>query len=163
MKILDKFLTGVGFPARRVLLHGLNGSNYEEIHSSRNGIYVQQISISRNVYRNYGSNILLTSATRTVSGESSVIISTNYKILFINLEITAASAASGSPTLDISVQEKTYNGTQYQELAAFPQKTAVGNDFLIIENPSRYFKIVYTIAGDTPSFTFQIDMDMFGA
>ena len=160
MKILDKFLTGVGFPARRVLLHGLNGSNYEEIYSNSNGLKVSQTDNNRAIFRYTTYNNILPSATRTVSGESSAI--TSQKFMFINLEITAASAATGSPTLDISVQGKTYNGTQYQELAAFPQKTAVGNDFLIIENPPRYLKIVYTIAGDTPSFTFQIDMDIFG-
>lgn len=88
--------------------------------------------------------------------------------VILSLDITAASGTT--PTLDIKVQRHNVLGADFIDLpsAAFAQKTATGTDDLIVypgiaetanrsvSDICRDFRLVYTIGGTTPSFTFSI-------
>lgn len=95
----------------------------------------------------------LASAARTASGESGVIDLGFADEAIVFLDVTAASGTS--PTLDVKIQVADPNGAYY-DLASFAQKTAAGREAKQIANFGQNAKIVYTIGGTTPSFTFSV-------
>lgn len=96
---------------------------------------------------------LLPSAARTTSGESGVIDLGFADEAIVFLDVTAVSGTA--PTLDVKIQVADPNGAYY-DLASFTQVTAVGRQARQISNFGQKAKIVYTIGGTTPSFTFSV-------
>lgn len=109
------------------------------------------------------------SAARTTSSDSGALQNASAKGILITLDITAASGTT--PTLDVKVQRYDATSAKYVDLpgAAFAQKTGTGTDDLVIypgigETANRSvsdvlgedYKVVWTIAGTTPSFTFTL-------
>lgn len=114
------------------------------------------------------------SAARTTTGNSGALIAPTRKVgeyrgAVFTLDITAASGTT--PTLDVKVQRFDVVSGQYVDLpsAAFAQKTATGTDDVTIypgiaETANRsvsdvigeVYRVVWTIGGTTPSFTFSI-------
>lgn len=110
------------------------------------------------------------SAARTTSGDSGTLVNREgFPGIHIVLDITAASGTS--PTLDVKVQRFDPASQKWVDLpgGAFAQKTTAGTDDLIIypgvaETANRSvsdaiaetYKVVWTIAGTTPSFTFSL-------
>lgn len=110
------------------------------------------------------------SAARTTSSDSGALQNANgAKGILITLDITAASGTT--PTLDVTVQRYDATSAKYVDLpgAAFAQKTGTGTDDLVIypgigETANRSvsdvlgedYKVVWTIGGTTPSFTFTL-------
>lgn len=105
----------------------------------------------------------LASAARTESGESE--LSGDYSGYGEILALLAVTAHSGTtPTLDVKIQHSVDGGTTWHDLQAFTQVAETdGTELKVV---SRYYaadtqkafgsklKIVWTIAGDTPSYTF---------
>jgi uncharacterized membrane protein len=98
---------------------------------------------------------LLASAARTTTasaaGVSGFAAASN---LVIQLNVTAASGTL--PTLDVVVQD-TVDGTNYGTIATFTQATAVTKQVIRVDTPfTDTLRVVYVIAGTTPSFTFSV-------
>lgn len=110
------------------------------------------------------------SAARTATGNSGALHNDIHaKGIHLVLDITAASGTT--PTLDVKVQRYDHVSNQYVDLVggAFAQKTTTGVDDLVIypgiaETANRSvsdvlnedLRVVWTIAGTTPSFTFSV-------
>lgn len=117
--------------------------------------------------------VLFSSAARTVTTNSADQTNPReWRGLLLFLSITAASGTT--PTLDITVQVKDPTSEIYVAIpgAAFAQKTTTGTDTLMLypgigETANREvsvaigttWRVVATIAGTTPSFTFSLTAD----
>jgi len=108
-------------------------------------------------------------AARTVTENSDDIKNLGFRGVTLYLDITAASGTT--PTLDIKLQTKDPVSDGYVDMpgAAFAQKTGAGSDTLTVypgvgETANRSvsdvlpedWRIVSTIGGTTPSFTYSI-------
>lgn len=95
------------------------------------------------------------SAARTASGDSGAVAGFGDKVsLRAQLNITAASGTA--PTVDV-VLEDTIDGTNWNVVGTFAQKTAAGREVINITLPfSDRLRARWTVAGTTPSFTFTV-------
>lgn len=80
----------------------------------------------------------------------------------VSLILTSAAGTGSSPTLDVKVQDSDESGGTYGDLtgAAFTQVTDSASMQVITfskDEAKRYIKIVQTVGGSTPSFTFSIN------
>ena len=80
----------------------------------------------------------------------------------VSLILTSAVGTGSSPTLDVKVQDSDASGGTYGDLtgAAFTQVTDSASMQVITfskDEAKRYIKIVQTVGGSTPSFTFSIN------
>lgn len=95
------------------------------------------------------------SAARTATGNSG----TRYgygpaSSLRVQLDVTAASGTT--PTLDVLVED-TLDGTNYNTIGTFAQKTTTGREVINITTPfSDKVRYSWTVGGTSPSFTFSI-------
>lgn len=95
---------------------------------------------------------LLASAARTVTG-SQEFKTDGGKDLRVYLDVTAVGGTA--PTLDVVVRELV--GSVEVAAATFAQKTAAGQEVLLIQAPrSGSYRVDYTIGGTVPSFTFSV-------
>ena len=80
----------------------------------------------------------------------------------VSLILTSAAGTGSSPTLDVKVQDSDASDGTYGDLsgAAFTQVTDSASMQVITfskDEAKRYIKIVQTVGGSTPSFTFSIN------
>ena len=80
----------------------------------------------------------------------------------VSLILTSAAGTGSSPTLDVKVQDSDSSSGTYGDLsgAAFTQVTDSASMQVITfckDEAKRYIKIVQTVGGSTPSFTFNIN------
>ena len=80
----------------------------------------------------------------------------------VSLILTSAAGTGSSPTLDVKVQDSDSSSGTYGDLsgAAFTQVTDSASMQVITfskDEAKRYIKIVQTVGGSTPSFTFSIN------
>ena len=103
----------------------------------------------------YAEDTVAASAARTVTGNSGII--TGYagaSTLRVQFDVTAASGTA--PTLDVVVQD-TLDGTTFNTIGTFTQKTVVAREVINITTPfADRIRVLWTITGTTPSFTFSI-------
>lgn len=115
-------------------------------------------------------SLIVPSATVTVTGNGSDFTDLTNTGGFFFLNITAASGTL--PTLDVKIQVKSVAQGIYIDLpgAAFTQKTATGTDMLVVRSDitavankavssplPATFRLVWTVGGTTPSFTFSVN------
>lgn len=99
---------------------------------------------------------VLSNNPRTTSGASGAFESPparNGKLAVL-ISITASSGTT--PTLDVSL-EWSHNGTTFypsDPADAFTQMTGTAPKFKSFDIKANYFRVVYAIAGTTPSFSF---------
>lgn len=98
---------------------------------------------------------LLASAARTATasaaGVSGFAAANN---LVLQLEVT--NAAGVGATLDVVVQD-TVDGTAYATIATFAQAVSATKEIIRLSTPfTDTLRVVYTIGGATPSFTFSV-------
>lgn len=117
-------------------------------------------------------DILVSSAARGASGDSG-ILDINFgvwKSLRLQLYVTAVTGTI--PALDVVIED-TLDGTTFNTVGTFTQKTAPGRQVINIyqkENPAAGFdypfanrcRVRWTIAGTAPSFTFSVSMSAKG-
>ena len=104
----------------------------------------------------YTEDTILASAARTASGNSGVLSDTygGANTLRIQLNVTAASGTT--PTLDVVVED-TLDGTNWNTIGTFAQKTAAAREVINVTSPfASRLRVRWTIAGTTPSFTFDV-------
>lgn len=96
-------------------------------------------------------------AARTTSGDSGVLSGWGAASkLRAQLNVTAASGTS--PTLDV-VLEDTLDGTNFNTVGTFTQRTAAGRQVIDITGLfSDRLRVRWTIGGTTPSFTFTVNV-----
>jgi hypothetical protein len=97
-------------------------------------------------------------AARTATTQSERIEVGRFVELIALLNITAVSGTS--PTLDIKAQASDDGSDWYDfnPASAFTQKTATGKDMLKLTNFGRFIRFIHTIAGTSPSFTFELKL-----
>ena len=102
---------------------------------------------------------VVASRTETTTGNSGTLdllglFSVEPEQIRAQLEVTAASGTT--PTLDVKLQDSV-DGTNWNDLFLFTQATATTRE---VKNHStifaRFVRVVWTVAGTTPSFTFNV-------
>jgi hypothetical protein len=98
---------------------------------------------------------LLASAARTTTASAAAVTGfAAARQLVLQLQVTAASGTA--PTLDVVVQD-TVDGTNYATIATFAQTAVVSKEVIRLATPfTDSLRVVYTIGGVTPSFTFSV-------
>lgn len=103
----------------------------------------------------YGDQIsLAASAARTTTGQATGIQNIAYTTFRLLLDVTAASGTT--PTLDVTLQTSSDNAT-WATVGTFAQKTAVSSERKAFSGLDRFVRVIWTIAGTTPSFTFSVN------
>jgi hypothetical protein len=101
------------------------------------------------------TDTLVVSAARTGSGDSGPLTGWGVpSVARVQLDVTAA--AGVGPTLDVVVED-TLDGTGWNVVGTFTQRTAVGRQVINLSTPfADRLRVRWTIAGTTPSFTFSV-------
>jgi len=100
---------------------------------------------------------LLESATRTTNGSSSTLLCDDTDHIDVIVSVTAK--AGTTPALNIKAQTRERSTDTWMDipLGALSEITTDGAYYLPIDNGIlNYFKLYYTIAGASASFTFSI-------
>ena len=95
------------------------------------------------------------SGTFTASGDSGVL--TGYgPAATLRAQLAVTAAAGTTPTLNVVIED-TLDGTNWNQVAAFAQKTGAAVEVLNVTAPfADRVRVRWTIAGTTPSFTFSV-------
>lgn len=105
---------------------------------------------------NYQEEVVLSSGARTASGNQT-LPGEHYgtaKTLRAQLDVTAASGTT--PTLDVVIEDS-LDGTNWNTIGTFSQKTAVSREVINITIPfASRVRVRWTVGGTTPSFTFSL-------
>ena len=104
----------------------------------------------------YQTLTLIPSAARTTSGSAAATVDDLGDTVSVWVSVTAVSGTT--PTLDISV-EWSPDGTTWaasEPADSFTQITAAKNVVKSFTDKAKFYRVVWTIAGTTPSFTFSI-------
>jgi hypothetical protein len=98
---------------------------------------------------------IVASAARTSSGDSGVLAGWGVPTsLRVQLNVTAV--AGTGPTLDVVIED-TLDGTNWNVIGTFAQKTAVGREVINVTSPfSDRLRARWTMGGTAPSFTFDV-------
>ena len=98
---------------------------------------------------------LLASGARTATAAGTAVTGfAAAQQLVLQLQVTAASGTL--PTLDVVIQD-TVDGTNYQTIATFAQKTGVSREVIRLTSAfTDNLRVNYEIGGTTPSFTFNV-------
>lgn len=98
---------------------------------------------------------IVASAARTSSGDSGTLTGWGVPTTArVQLDVTAV--AGTAPTLDV-VLEDTLDGTNWNVVATFAQKTVAGREVVNVTSPfSDRLRARWTVGGTTPSFTFSV-------
>ena len=99
------------------------------------------------------ADMALASAARTASGTGAAFGTEDVVNIEATLDVTAVSGTG--PTLDLRL-ETTVDGTNWDTVAAFPQRTAAGQRGKAFAGLGRQCRWAWTIAGTGPSFTFAV-------
>lgn len=106
---------------------------------------------------------LQASATKTATGSGSAVCGFGRYAKF-SFELVVSAASGTTPTLDVTVQHSIDGGANWFTLVAFAQKTAAGSELkteseveaATAEAYGDCFRVIWTIGGTTPSFTFSV-------
>lgn len=102
-------------------------------------------------WRAYAS-VTLESATLTATREGETVDLARAG-LALTLAVTAASGTN--PTLDVAVQTS-HDGAAWTTVASFTRATAATSERKRVAGLDRYVRVVSTLGGTTPSFTFSV-------
>jgi hypothetical protein len=103
----------------------------------------------------YDESLVIASAARTTSGDTGAITGySDSSTLRVQLEVTAA--AGTTPTLDVVIED-TLDGTSWNVIGAFAQRTGPGREVVNVTTPfTNRIRVRWTLGGTTPSFTFSV-------
>lgn len=102
-------------------------------------------------------DVLLQQETTLTATANGAAIDVRHGVLALTLNVTAASGTT--PTLDVAVQTRKDASDAWRAVAAFAQKTAVSSERKCFSGLDRQARVVNTIGGTTPSFTFSVSGD----
>ena len=112
-----------------------------------------RFSASRNQMVEGEAISLLSSAARTVTGQSAAVNSEAFDDVLLELDVTVASGTT--PTLNVTIETRKAAGA-WRSIGTFTQKTGVSADRQSFSGTDEEIRANYAIAGTTPSFTFSI-------
>lgn len=101
---------------------------------------------------------VLSSAARTATGNSNGVGLAVESPVKIAVGLTVTAVGGVSPTLDVAVQWS-HDGSTWlaaQSADSFTQVTAATAAVKVFEVKGPLFRVSYTVAGTTPSFTFAV-------
>lgn len=102
-----------------------------------------------------GTQYLAQSAARTTSG-SSAEAAGYAAATTLRAQLNVTAVAGTSPTLNVVIEDS-LDGTNWNTIGTFAQKTANGREVINVTTPfADRVRISWTIAGTTPSFTFDV-------
>ncbi len=95
------------------------------------------------------------SVARTVSGDSGPLYAFGAASK-LRAQLAVTAVAGTGPTLDV-VLEDTLDGTNWNVVGTFAQKTAVGREVVNVTAPfTDRLRARWTLGGTTPTFTFAV-------
>lgn len=96
------------------------------------------------------------SGARTTSGDSGALTGFG-PASSIRAQLDVSAVSGVTPTLDVVIED-TLDGTNWNTIGTFVQKTATGREVINITGAfSDRLRVRWTIGGATPSFTFKVD------
>lgn len=105
--------------------------------------------------RSYGEDTLVASGARTASGDTGPLPDYG-RSNTLRLQLNVTAVAGTSPTLDVLVED-TLDGTNWNTVGTFAQKTAVGREVVNVTAPfAKRLRVSWSITGTGPSFTFEV-------
>jgi hypothetical protein len=101
------------------------------------------------------SNVFAVSAARTASGDSGT--QSGYELAStLRAQLNVTAAAGTGPTLDVVIED-TLDGTNWNVIGTFAQKTGPGREVINVTSPfSDRLRARWTVGGTAPSFTFDV-------
>lgn len=103
----------------------------------------------------YVEETIVASAARTASGNQADPGDWG-RVSSLRLQLNVTAASGTSPTLNVLVEDSV-DGTNWNTIGTFAQKTAVSREVINVTTPfARRLRVSWTIAGTTPSFTFDV-------
>lgn len=98
------------------------------------------------------------SAARTATGQGQAVVDSDRgNMLALQLAVTASSGTT--PTLDVALEWSMDGGTTWspaETADSFTQMTGTGSKVKVFTVKSPTYRVVWTIGGTTPSFTFWV-------
>lgn len=104
------------------------------------------------------ARVVLASAARTASGSTGALAVREAGDRSLHLLLAVTAASGGTPTLDVSV-EWSMDGVAFaaaDPADAFGQVVAAENVVETFDIKAPYYRVVYALAGTSPSFTFSV-------
>lgn len=102
------------------------------------------------------TDVLVASAARTAAGNSGTLTSGWGAVTTIRAQLNVTAASGTSPSLTVTIED-TLDGTNWNTIGSFSAKTAVSREVINITTPfSDRVRVSWTVAGTTPSFTFEV-------
>jgi hypothetical protein len=99
---------------------------------------------------------IIESSARTTNGNSGDLLRV-YGGESVRAQLNVTGASGTSPTLNVLIED-TLDGTNYNTIGSFTQKTSAAREIINITAPfAETLRVSWTIAGTNPSFTFSID------
>jgi hypothetical protein len=101
---------------------------------------------------------VVASAARTTTGQSGTLSTHGARTLDVAVDVTAVSGTT--PSLTLSVEWSTDGGTTWfvgDVADAFTAITAAAKRTRRFDVKGGHYRLVWTISGTTPSFTFAVD------
>lgn len=108
---------------------------------------------------------LVASAARTTSGNSGPIPASgrgDVHVEQLHLLLNVTAVAGTSPTLNVTLEWSHDDGASFHAANppdSFAEKTGVGSEILPVDVKGDTYRLVWTIAGTGPSFTFGVTED----
>lgn len=103
----------------------------------------------------YAEDILAASAARTASGDTGVL-SDYGRANTLRVQLDVSAVAGTTPTLNVLLED-TLDGTTWNTIGTFAQKTAAGREVINVTSPfAKRIRVSWTVGGTTPSFTFSV-------
>jgi hypothetical protein len=100
--------------------------------------------------------LVVSSAAKTTTGQTGALAAAKGQLLHVLADVTAASGTT--PSLTLSVEWSMDAGTTWAQVDAtadaFAAVTATGTKVKTFNVRAPYYRLVWTITGTTPSFTF---------
>lgn len=103
---------------------------------------------------------LLSSAARTASGNTAAVslagANSGVKPTRLRAQLDVTAASGTAPTLDVVIED-TLDGTNWNTVTTFAQKTAAAREVVSVTAQfADSVRVRYTVGGTTPSFTFSV-------
>lgn len=106
-----------------------------------------------------GARVVLASAARTASGNSGSLAIREASDRSLHLLLSVTAIAGVGPTLDVSVEWSMDGGTTFapsDPVDSFAQITVAKSVTETFTIKAPHYRVVYALAGTTPSFTFSV-------
>ncbi len=103
----------------------------------------------------YSAETVVNSAARTTSGDSGVLTGFG-GVSTLRAQLEATVVGGVAPTLDVVIED-TLDGTNWNTIGTFSQKTAASREVINVTTPfADRLRVRWTMGGTTPSFTFSV-------